>query len=238
MENLLHAVILSIFPEIFPGPLAFSLAGKALEKNIWSYETVNIRDFGITKHKTVDDIPYGGNPGLVMRPDVLGKAIEYSQEKLSKKESVTKNIYYFSPKGTVINQNIISKIISQKNVILLCGRFEGIDQRVIDEYNITEISMGNFVLSGGEIAAIALLDACIRLLPGVISNKESLREESFSAGNEYLLEYPLYTRPQEWKNRSVPEILISGHHEKIKQWKKQESIKITKDRKPDLLKLY
>ena len=234
MENYLHAIILSIFPEIFPGPLAFSLAGKALKKNIWSYETINIRDFGITKHKTVDDIPYGGSTGLVMRPDVLGNAIEYSQKKTSNNKA--KNIYYFSPKGTVINQNIISKLISQKNIILLCGRFEGIDQRIIDEYNITEISLGNFVLSGGEIAAIAFLDACIRLLPGVISNKESLQEESFSIGSECLLEYSLYTRPRNWKNRSVPKVLISGDHEKIKQWRKQESIRITKDRKPDLLK--
>ena len=234
MENYLHAIILSIFPEIFPGPLAFSLAGKALKKNIWSYEVINIRDFGITKHKTVDDIPYGGSTGLVMRPDVLGNAIEYSKKKISNNK--TKNIYYFSPKGTVINQNIISKLISQKNIILLCGRFEGIDQRIIDEYNITEISLGNFVLSGGEIAAIALLDACVRLLPGVISNKESLQEESFSIGSECLLEYPLYTRPRNWKNRSVPKVLISGDHEKIKQWRKQESIRITKDRKPDLLK--
>lgn len=229
----LHAVILSIFPEMFPGTLGCSLAGQALKNNIWSYDLINIRDYGITKHHNVDDAPYGGGNGLVMRPDVLGQALDKALTL-----APTSKIFYPSPRGKLINQTLIQEIVASKKVIILCGRFEGIDERVIDEYNVEEISLGDFVLSGGEIAAIALLDACIRLLPGVMSNPQTIVEESFGEFAEgQLLEYPLYTRPVIWKERSVPEILLSGNHAEIKAWRTKQSLEITKQRRPDLIKL-
>jgi tRNA (guanine37-N1)-methyltransferase len=225
-----HVSILSIFPEIFPGSLGYSLAGQALANNIWSYETINIRDFGITKHKNVDDEPYGGGNGLVMRPDVLGDAIDYAL-----KSSPGAEIYYMSPRGKPITQALCKEISLKKEIIILCGRFEGIDERVIEEYNATEISLGDFVLSGGEIAAIAMLDSCIRLLPGVLANQSTLNDESFAQSQELLLEYPLYTRPAQWRGRSVPDVLLSGNHQKIKEWQESEAKKITAQRRPDLL---
>jgi tRNA (guanine37-N1)-methyltransferase len=218
---------------MFPGPLQYSLAGKALEKNIWSYDIVNIRDFGLTKHQNVDDEPYGGGNGLIMRADVLGSAIDSA---LSKNN--IKKIYYPSPRGKPFTQGLAKEIISHKNIIILCGRFEGIDERIIDEYNAEEISLGDYVLSGGEIAAIAFMDCIIRLLPGVLANRETLSTESFETSGEFkgLLECPLYTRPAEWKGRNVPEILLSGNHELINKWRSQKSLEITKARRPDLLK--
>lgn len=232
MPSLFHASILTIFPEMFPGPLQYSLAGQALQKDIWSYDLINIRDFGLTKHQNVDDEPYGGGNGLVMRPDVLGEAIDFSRKK-----NYAKKIYYPSPRGIPFNQAIARRVAEEKNIIILCGRFEGIDERVIDEYNAEEISMGDYILSGGEIAALALLDAVIRLLPGVLANQETLQTESFEEKGEYggLLEAPLYTRPPLWRGRSVPEVLLSGHHELIKKWQREQSIEITKLRRPDLL---
>lgn len=236
-SSFFHANILSLFPEMFPGPLQYSLAGKALKRNIWSYKAINIKDFGITKHKKVDDEPYGGGSGLVMRADVLEKAIDYA---LNTYTNLNTKPYlcYMSPRGDIINQNLIKEIIKQKNIIIICGRFEGIDERVIEKYNVSEISLGNFVLSGGEIAALALLDSCIRLLPGVIANQNTLLEESFNTineGNVTLLEYPLYTRPAVWCNLRVPEVLLSGDHKKIKEWRLNQSIKITKQRRPHFI---
>jgi tRNA (guanine37-N1)-methyltransferase len=226
--------ILSIFPEIFPGPLEYSLAGQALKAGIWQYELVDIRDFGLTKHKNVDDIPYGGGNGMVMRADVLGAAIDHA---LTLNPDAT--IIYMSPRGKKLTQAISQEISQSKNIIILCGRFEGIDERIIEEYNIQELSIGDYVLSGGELAALVLLDSCIRLLPGVLENQETLCEESFSIigpAQKTLLEYPLYTRPAEWKGRKVPDILVSGDHKKIEDWRYKKSLEITKQRRPDLLK--
>ncbi len=229
-SDIFHVSLLSIFPEMFPGTLQYSLAGQALESNIWSYSTINIRDFGRTKHQNVDDEPYGGGNGLVMRPDVLGEALDFALN-----SSPLAKIYYMSPRGKPITQKLCKEISQAKDIIIVCGRFEGIDERVIQEYNATEISLGDFVLSGGEIAAIALLDACIRLLPGVLVNQSTLADESFAGDEELLLEYPLYTRPSNWRGRLVPEVLLSGNHAKIEKWQKAESIRITKERRPDLL---
>lgn len=228
-QSLFHATILSIFPEMFPSTLQYSLAGQALANGIWSYETINLRDFGLSKHKNVDDEPYGGGNGLVMRADVVGNALD-SMRKKNKA-----NIYYMSPRGKPLTQRLVRQLVDEKDIIILCGRFEGIDERLIEEYNATEISLGDFVLSGGEVAAIAVLDACIRLIPGVLANQSTLVEESFSEADG-LLEYPLYTRPAEWRGRSVPEVLLSGNHQKIKEWQVVQSQKITAERRPDLLK--
>ncbi|MFK8040043.1 MAG: tRNA (guanosine(37)-N1)-methyltransferase TrmD [Rickettsiaceae bacterium] len=230
---LFHATILTLFPEMFPGPLGHSLSGKALGAGIWSYNAINIRDFGLTKHKKVDDTSYGGTGGLVMRPDVLGSAIDYAIDLYPESQ-----IYYPSPRGTMMNQSFIRNISKQKQILILCGRFEGIDERVIEQYNITEFSLGDYVLSGGEVAAFGLLDCVIRLLDGVLDNKSVLSTESFEkiGGYEHsLLEYPLYTKPVTWKGHTVPDILCSGHHQKIEKWQLEQSIALTKKRRPDLL---
>lgn len=227
--SLFHATILSLFPEMFPGTLQYSLAGQALVKGLWSYETINIRDFGLSKHRNVDDEPYGGGNGLVMRPDVVGRALDSATKKNKA------DIYYMSPRGKLVTQGLVRQIAEKGSIIILCGRFEGIDERLIEEYNATEISLGDFVLSGGEIAAMAVLDACIRLIPGVLANQSTLVEESFSC-IDGLLEYPLYTRPAQWNGRLVPEVLLSGNHQKIKEWRAEQSRNITAERRPDLLK--
>ncbi|MFY9590327.1 tRNA (guanosine(37)-N1)-methyltransferase TrmD [Rickettsia endosymbiont of Halotydeus destructor] len=229
--SLLHASILTVFSEMFPGPLGLSLAGQALQKNIWSYDVINIRDFGITKHKNVDDEAYGGGDGLIMRPDVLGAAIDYG---LSLNPG--SKIYYPSPRGKLFNQSLAREMIQQDKMIILCGRYEGIDERVIEEYNITEISVGDYILSGGEVAALTILDCLIRLLPGVLINQNTLSSESFEQNGEFggLLECALYTRPENWRGRKVPDVLLSGNHRLINEWKRQESIKVTKSRRPDL----
>lgn len=233
MRSNFQATILTIFPELFPGPLGHSLAGKALDKDIWRMNVVDIKDYGITKHKKVDDEPYGGGDGMVMRADVLGLALDDAIAKFK-----TNTIYYMSPRGKKLNQTVVNEIIDQKNIIILCGRFAGIDERVIQEYNIIELSLGDFILSGGEIACYSLLDACVRLLEDVVGNYLSTCEESFgNLGNEKaILEYPLYTRPNVWKNRAVPDILKSGNHQVIKNWRQMQSEKITLERRPDLLK--
>lgn len=231
--SIFHATLLTIFPEMFPGPLGFSLAGSALKKGIWSYNIINIRDFGRTKHKNVDDKAYGGGHGLIMRPDVLGAALDTALEL-----NPESKIYYPSPRGKLITQAMCKHIADSKNIIILCGRFEGIDERVIDEYNAQQVSTGDYILSGGEIAAFATLDSIIRLLPGVLANQNVLKEESFEQyqdGSKFL-EYPLYTKPAIWREREVPEILLSGNAKLIKQWKKEQSLKITKTLRPDLLK--
>ena len=218
------AQILTIFPEIFPGFLGYSLTGKALKEGIWSLETINIRDYAFDKHGSVDDTPCGGGAGMIMRPDVLGNAIDHC--------ATSQKIIYMSPKGRPLTQAKVKELSQLSDLTIICGRFEGIDERVLEEYNIEEISIGDYVLTGGEQAAMIMLDAVIRLLPGVLGNSTSTQNESFE---ESLLEYPQYTRPIEWKNRKVPEILLSGHHENIAKWQKEQALQITKKRRPDLL---
>ena len=220
----LKVKILTIFPEIFPGFLGCSLTGRALNEGIWQLEAVNIRDYAFDKHGSVDDTPCGGGAGMIMRPDVLGEAIEHNYG--------GGKIIYMSPKGKPLTQKIVRELSKEDNITVICGRFEGIDQRVIEEYNIEEISIGDYILTGGEQAAMIMLDAIVRLLPGVLGNSASTENESFE-GN--LLEYPQYTRPVEWKGRKVPDVLMSGHHENVAKWQKEQALQITKERRPDLL---
>lgn len=220
----LQVKILTIFPEIFPGFLGYSLTGKALKEGIWNLQAVNIRDYAFDKHGSVDDTPCGGGAGMIMRPDVLGNAIEHNYQ--------GGKLIYMSPKGRPLTQQKVQELAKENNLTILCGRFEGVDERVIEEYGIEEISIGDYILTGGEQAAMIMLDAVVRLLPNVLGNAMSIEAESFS---DNLLEYPQYTRPIEWKGRKVPEILLSGHHEKVAQWQKQQALQITKERRPDLL---
>lgn len=222
------ATILTLFPEMLPGPLGRSLAGKALADGIWSCETVDIRGFATDRHRTVDDSGFGGGPGMVMRPDVIDAALAAQAGKPGRR-------LYLSPRGRVLDQALVRELAGEPGVVLLCGRFEGVDQRVIEARELEEVSLGDFVLSGGEPAAIALLDAVIRLLPGVLGAPETLAEESFEAG---LLEYPHYTRPQVWQGREVPDVLLSGHHEKIRAWRRAQAEAVTKARRPDLWSRY
>ena len=225
-----HVNILTLFPEMFPGSLGQSLSGKALERGDWSYSCVDIREFGLGVHKAVDDTPYGGGAGMVMRADIIEKSLQAVQNPGRK--------IYMSPRGKVLDQAMVQELSAAPALTILCGRYEGVDQRVLDAHGFEEISIGDYVLSGGEPAALILMDACIRLLPGVMGNDETAGEESFSNG---LLEYPHYTRPAEWVDahgeaRSVPEILTSGNHAKIKEWREEQSLALTKERRPDLLK--
>ena len=220
--------VLTIFPEMFPGPVGGSLAGRALEDGIWSLETVDIRDFARDKHRSVDDTPFGGGAGMVMRPDVVGDALAA----VSRAEAP---LIYLSPRGRLLDQARVRALASGPGMSLLCGRFEGVDERVLEAHEIEEISLGDFVLSGGEPAAIALIDACVRLLPGVVGQAESLAEESFAEG---LLEYPHYTRPREWRGRRVPDVLLSGHHERVREWRLAEAERSTRERRPDLWRRY
>jgi len=220
--------ILTLFPEMFPGTLGMSLAGRALEKGLWSIEAKDIRDYTTDIHKTVDDTPCGGGAGMVMKPDILDKALQGNKP--------LGRLIYMSPRGKVLDQKLAKELSQETNLTIICGRYEGIDQRIIDAYNIEEISIGDYILSGGEPAATILLDACIRLLPDAIGNQETHAEESFENG---LLEYPLYTRPTTWVDaegieRNVPEVLTSGNHAKIAAWKKEQSEELTKARRPDL----
>ena len=223
------ANILTLYPDIYPGYLGYSLLGKALEKKIWELNIYNLRDFGEGKHKAVDDKPFGGGAGMIIKPDILGDAIA---ETLIKNHDQQK-LVYLSPKGKPFKQVDAEKFSQSNGVSILCGHFEGIDQRVIDIYEVEEISMGDYVLTGGEVASFAFLDAIIRLLPGVLGNEISIKDESFS---DNLLEYPQYTKPQEYKNIKVPDVLLSGNHEKIAEWRREKSIEITKKNRPDLLK--
>lgn len=219
-----RAKILTIFPEIFPGFLGTSLTGRALKENIWSLDAVNIRDYAFDKHGSVDDTPCGGGAGMIMRPDVLGAAIEHQHN--------GEKIIYMSPKGKPLTQAKVRELSKLNELMIICGRFEGIDERVLEEYDIEEISIGDYILTGGEQAAMIMLDAIVRLLPGVLGNAASIENESFET---QLLEYPQYTRPVEWKGRKVPEILLSGHHENVAKWQKEQALQITKQRRPDLL---
>ncbi len=221
------ATILTIFPEMFPGPLGHSLAGRALDEGIWRLEAVDIRGFARDKHRSVDDTPFGGGPGMVMRPDVVDAAIAGA--------GGVGPLLCLSPRGRPLRQERVQSLAEGPGVRLLCGRFEGIDERVIEAREIEEICLGDFVLSGGEPAAIALIDASVRLLPGVVGDGETLVEESFARG---LLEYPHYTRPQSWQGRAVPEVLLSGHHGEIRQWRQEQAEAATRQRRPDLWERY
>ena len=220
----LNVKILTIFPEIFPGFLGTSLTGRALKEGIWNLDAVNIRNYAFDKHGSVDDTPCGGGAGMIMRPDVLGNAIDHNYS--------GGKIIYMSPRGQALTQQKVRELSKEDNLTIICGRFEGIDERVLEEYNIEEISIGDYILTGGEQAAMIMLDAVVRLLPNVLGNAASTENESFEKG---LLEYPQYTRPIEWKNRKVPEILLSGHHENVAKWQKEKALQITKERRPDLL---
>jgi tRNA (guanine37-N1)-methyltransferase len=222
-----RADVLTIFPSMFPGPLGESLAGKALDEDIWSLKVTDIRDFGLGKHRSVDDTPFGGGAGMVMRPDVLDAAIASVAD--------DRPLIVLTPRGAPLTQNRVRQLEQGPGVILLCGRFEGIDQRVIEARAAEEVSIGDYVLSGGEIAALVLLDAVIRLLPGVMGHAESGVEESFSST---LLEYPHYTRPALWANRAVPETLTSGNHQAIAAWRHEAAAQTTKIRRPDLYNQY
>ena len=220
--------VFTLYPELFPGPLGSGLHKKALEKKLWSLEVIDIRDCALDKHKTVDDTPFGGGSGMVMRADVIANSLDKNVS--NKNES----IIYLSPKGKKFDQ-IYAKKILNKNVNIICGHFEGIDQRLLDSRNIEEVSVGDFVLSGGEVGAFVIIDAVVRLIPGVLGNPNSLLEETFERN---LLEYPQYTKPQKWEEREVPGVLLTGDHAKIKGWRLAQSEDITRRRRPDLWKRY
>jgi tRNA (guanine37-N1)-methyltransferase len=222
-----RATVLTIFPEMFPGPLGSSLAGKALTEGKWALEAIDIRGFATDKHRSVDDAPSGGGAGMVMRADIAAAAIDAARAAMPAGAPTI----YLSPRGYPFMQEQARELAGGPGVILLCGRFEGIDERVLQARNIEEISIGDYVLSGGEIAAQVVIDAVVRLLPGVAGNESSLAEESFAQG---LLEYPHYTRPREWEGRAVPEVLLSGDHKAIAKWRREQAEKLTKARRPDL----
>lgn len=218
------ATVLTLYPEMFPGPLGISLSGKGLAKGLWSLDTVQIRDFAEGKHRSVDDTPAGGGPGMVLRADVVAKAIDSVA-------SDDRPRLLMSPRGRPLTQDFVRELAAGPGVVILCGRFEGVDERVIEGRSLTEVSVGDYVLSGGEIAALVLLDAVVRLIDGVMGKIESGSEESFETG---LLEYPHYTRPQVWEGRTIPEVLTSGDHGAIARWKRAEAERITRERRPDL----
>jgi tRNA (guanine37-N1)-methyltransferase len=222
------AQIFTLYPEIFPGPLNKGLYGKALSKKIWDLKVVNIRDSAEDKHKTVDDTPFGGGSGMLLKPDVLAKSIDQNI-------NIGERIFYLSPKGKKFDQKIAKDLAKEKYINLICGHFEGIDERILSTRNVEEISIGDFILSGGETAAFVIIDSILRLLPGVIGNEMSKKDESFEKG---LLEYPQYTKPLIWEKKSVPEVLLSGDHAKIKDWRLSQSEAITRDRRPDLWQKY
>ncbi len=224
--------ILTIFPEIFPGSLSYSLAGKALEKGLVNLDVINIRDFAIDKHKTVDDKIFGGGAGMLMRPDVIGNALDFVIDK-----EKPQSMIYFTPRGKRFDQAAARDLVKKDNILMLCGRYEGVDQRIFQKYHFEEYSIGDYILSGGEMAAMTILDVCMRLIPGVIENDEVNLDESFYIdGNKDLLEYDHYTRPAEWSGLKVPEILLSGNHAEIKKWRMENAIANTKIRRPELLK--
>jgi len=252
----LSATILTLYPEMFPGPLGHSLAGRALQEGLWRLETLNIRDFAFDKHKTVDDTPYGGGAGMVMKPDVVAAAIEAAKTKHPEA-----TLIHFTPRGRVLTQGLVKEMTGlpdnrmtgkqssghpvirssgHPSLILLCGRFEGIDERLIQYYQPLEISIGDYVLLGGELAAMVLLEAMVRLLPGVVGNPETHAEESFDLDEDsaLLLEYPHYTKPPKWQGMGVPEVLTSGNHARISAWRRGEAERITHERRPDIWKKY
>ncbi|CAM3833876.1 tRNA (guanosine(37)-N1)-methyltransferase TrmD [Litorimonas haliclonae] len=227
-ENPWRATALTLFPDAFPGVLGASIIGGAEKSGIWQLETVDIRDFSTNRHRTVDDTPAGGGPGMVLKPDVADAAID----------SVARDgrpLIYLTPRGKPLTQKRVRQLSSGPGLIVFCGRFEGLDQRVIEARQMEEVSIGDFILAGGEVAAQAMIEACVRLLPGVLGASESADEESFETG---LLEYPLYTKPREWKDRAIPDVLLSGDHGKIAKWRRDKQIEITKARRPDIWDIY
>ena len=216
--------IFTLYPDFFPGILSKGIYGRAIEKSLWNLDVINIRDYAKDKHKTVDDTPYGGGEGMVLKPDVVAKALDQNLKKNEK-------IIYLTPKGKTFDQNKAKKFLNEKKINILCGHFEGIDQRVIESRGIEEISIGDYILSGGETAAYVILDSILRLVPGVLGNENSYKDESFENG---LLEYPQYTKPKIWEKTPVPEVLLSGDHSKIKDWRLSQSEAITRHRRPDL----
>ena len=222
------ARIFTLYPEIFPGPLNKGLYGKALSNKIWNLDIINIRDSARDKHKTVDDTPFGGGSGMLIKPDVLASSID-------KHVSKSEKIFYLSPKGKLFNQKTAKSLSKEHCVNLICGHFEGVDQRLLETRNIEEISIGDYILSGGETAAFVIVDSILRLIPGILGNEESVHEESFENG---LLEYPQYTKPQLWEEKNVPDVLLSGDHSKIKDWRLSQSEAITRHRRPDLWQKY
>ena len=232
---MLHVKILTAYPDMFPGALSHSVVGNALKEKKWTLDIINLHNFGFDERKSIDDEPFGGGPGMVIRPDVIEKALH----SINFSNNVKRCLLYMTPSGKPLKQSNLSEFIKFNQLVILCGRFEGVDQRAINAFNFMEISIGDYVLSGGEIASQVLVEGCIRLLPGVLGQPESLLEESFS---DNFLEYPQYTRPQVWKDsqnneHAVPKVLLSGHHEKIKEWKKNKSIEKTKLIRPDLFEL-
>lgn len=219
--------VLTLFPDMFPGPLGISLVGQALAAGLWSLTTLQIRDFGLGKHRQVDDTPAGGGAGMVLRADVLGPALDAARS-----GNPDAPLIYLSPRGRTLDQELAKTLAAGPGAVLLAGRFEGIDERVIAGRQLLEISIGDYVLSGGELAAMVLIDTCVRLLPGVLGAAESLASESFESG---LLEYPQYTRPREWEGKSIPDVLLSGDHKAIEAWRRAESLRVTAERRPDLL---
>ena len=223
-----QAQVFTLYPEVFPGPLSKGLYGKAMSKKLWDLKVVNIRDAAEDKHKTVDDTPYGGGSGMLLKADVLAKSLDQNRIEGEK-------ILYLSPKGKKFDQSYAKKLATAKSLSLICGHFEGVDERVLSTRNIEEVSIGDYVLSGGETAAYVVIDSVLRLLPGVLGNDNSKNEETFENG---LLEYPQYTKPQIWEEKGVPDVLLSGDHNKIKDWRLSQSESITRDRRPDLWKKY
>jgi tRNA (guanine37-N1)-methyltransferase len=223
-----QAQVFTLYPEVFPGPLSKGMYGKAMSKDLWKLKVVNIRDAAEDKHKTVDDTPYGGGSGMLLKPDVLAKSLD--QNKIE-----GERILYLSPKGKKFDQNYAKRLAKEKSISLICGHFEGVDERVLSTRNIEEISIGDYVLSGGETAAYVVIDSVLRLFPGVLGNDNSKTEETFENG---LLEYPQFTKPQIWEEKAVPDVLLSGDHSKIKDWRLSQSEAITRDRRPDLWEKY
>ena len=222
-----RASVLTLFPEMFPGPLGLSLAGQALTAGLWAIQTHQIRDFGLGRHAQVDDTPAGGGVGMVLRADVLGPAIDHARAANPDAPAI-----YLSPRGQPLDQVLARELAAGPGVVLVAGRFEGIDERVIEARSLREISIGDYVLSGGDLAAMVLIDACIRLLPGVLGKSESTTQESFENG---LLEHPHYTKPREWEGLSIPGVLLSGDHKKIAEWRHEQALKLTSERRPDLI---
>ena len=231
LHGVWKAKIITLFPSAFPGVLGESLTGKALQEGLWQLETIDLRQFGVGKHRNVDDTPAGGGAGMVLRADVLGEAIDHSMNGIGGNWP----LIYLSPRGRRMDQTMMQNLARCDGMTLLCGRFEGVDERVLEHYGVQEVSLGDFVMTGGEIAAQALIDATVRLIPGVLGNQASAEEESFSSG---LLEHPQYTRPADWMGRPIPDILMSGHHGRIAEWRHQMSEQITRTRRPDLWQSY
>ncbi len=231
LHGVWKAKIITLFPDAFPGVLGESLTGKALQEGLWQLETVDLRQFGIGKHRNVDDTPAGGGAGMVLRADVLGDAIETTMADVEGNWP----LIYLSPRGRPMDQKMMQTLARCDGVTLLCGRFEGVDERVLEHYGVQEVSLGDFVMTGGEIAAQAMIDATVRLIPGVLGNEASTEEESFSSG---LLEHPQYTRPTEWKGHKIPDVLMSGHHGKVAEWRHRKSEEITRKRRPEVWERY